>query len=123
MKTLEIKHRHDETVAGRIAVVIGLDVDTHRRRPVVVVGCHRLERLADEIGTDILMGEPLSQPMDDRFLQAFLVEDGRIEERRQQRIAVDRLHRFVADRAPDRVDRLHHGRAGNRNAVHQWSPA
>ena len=37
------------------------------------------------------MVEPLGDAMDDRVLERVLVEDRRIEERRQQRIALDRL--------------------------------
>jgi hypothetical protein len=31
VEALEIEHRHHEAVAGRIAVVIGLDIDAHDR--------------------------------------------------------------------------------------------
>ena len=64
------------------------------------------KRLADEVGAEILMRQPLGEAMDDRLFQAVLVEDRRIEERRQQRIALHRLGGFLAHRAPDRVDRL-----------------
>ena len=50
------------------------------------------------------MGKPVGDPMDDGLFQALLVEDRRIEERGKKRITVDRFHRFVADRTPDRID-------------------
>src|SRR5690606_11732690 len=46
VKTLEVENRQDEAVAGRVAVVIGLDVDAHGRRPGRIVVYHDLEGLA-----------------------------------------------------------------------------
>jgi len=64
------------------------------------------------------MGKPFGQPMDHRILQAVLVEDGGIEECGQQRVAVHSLHGLVADRPPDRIDRLQGARTGDADAVH-----
>ena len=55
MEPLEVEHRHQEAVAGRIAVVIGLDVDADDRAPFGIGLQHRMEALADDVGAEILM--------------------------------------------------------------------
>ena len=67
---------------------------------------HRLEGLADDVGAEILVVEPLGKPVDDGLFEALLVEDRRIEERRQQRIARHGLASLLAHCAPYRIDRL-----------------
>jgi hypothetical protein len=94
-------------VAGRIPVVIGLDIDAHGVAPVRPVFEHGVECLANEVGTEILMRQPFGQAMDHRFFKRILVEDRGVEKRRQQRVARHSIRRLIAHRSPDRIDRLH----------------
>ncbi len=122
MEALEIEHRHQEPVARRVAVVIGLDVDTNRRVPLRRLAHHHRIGLADQIRADIGMIEPFREAMDDRTLEAVVVENGGIEKRRQKRIAFNRLHRLAPDRRPDRIDRLDCFGSRNAAAAHRGLP-
>jgi hypothetical protein len=78
--------------------------------------------VADDVGAEIRMAEPLGDAMDHRFFQGLVVEDRRIEEGRQQRIALGGLARLVAHRRPDRIDRLQLAATLHNNRVHPRSP-
>src|SRR5690606_19062954 len=103
MEALEVQHWHDEAVAGRIAVVVGLNIDAHDIRPGRIVRQHGLEGLADKISADVLMRQALGEAMNDRVLKALLVQNGGIEEGSQKRVAADGFLRLAADGMPDRV--------------------
>ena len=70
---------------------------------ILVPGEHRLEGLVDQHGIDIRMVEPLRKAMADRFLEAIVAQDGRVDEASERRLGRHRCLRLLADLRPNRV--------------------
>jgi hypothetical protein len=106
MKALEIEHRHQKPVAGGITVVISLHVCAHDVRPIRLGVGHCMEGLFDQRCANVGVVKPRRNAVDDRVLERSLIENCRINESRQQRIAGNRFRCLVTHHCPDRIDRL-----------------
>ncbi len=69
-----------------------------------MLGQHGEVSLANEIRRQVLVRQALGQAVDHRAFQAVMVQDGRIEEGRQQRVAINGRLRLLTHRAPDRIN-------------------
>ena len=103
MEALEIEHRLDEPRAGGIAVQCGENVGAKGRADRRLAGNDVEIGLADELGRDLVMAEPRRKPLDDRRLQAGLIEDGRRDPAGNMRLAAHDLLGLELDAREDRI--------------------
>ena len=106
VEALVVQHRIDEPVRRRIAVHGGDDVGAERIADLRIA----LERvrigLTDQFRRHVRAVETLGDAMHDRRLQRVVMQNGRIEEGREFRLAPDDLFRLAADAHPYRIDRV-----------------
>ena len=60
--------------------------------------------LPDQFGRDVGMVEPLGDPVHHRLFERVVVQDGRIDEARELRLAPHHVFRLMAHARPDRID-------------------
>jgi hypothetical protein len=104
VEALEVEHRLEQPVAGRIAVEhrdhVGTEAEPDRR----IVGDGRVEGLDDQLGRQCGMGQAAGDAMGDRLLEAALVQHIGEDEAGQRRLGGDRRLGLAAQARPDRVD-------------------
>ncbi len=104
VEALEVEHRLEEAVGGGVAIDrrddVGAESVADRGLVFERVGIG----LADQLGRDIGIIEPLGDAVDDRRLQRVVMQDGRIDEGRELGLAPRDLLGLAADARPDRVD-------------------
>ena len=101
VEALEIEHRLDQPLAGRIAVGEGENVGAHRLAHRRIAGDEVEEVLADQIAGKIRMGEARGEAMADRLLQSGVIEDGRGQEAAELRLAAQGFLCFTPDMRED----------------------
>ena len=111
MKTLVIEHRLDQPVGRRIAIdgrhEIGAERLAERRNILERLGIG----LPDQLARHRRMVEPLGQPIDHGRFQGVVVQNGRIDEGGELRLAPHGLFRLATDARPYRIDGIE-GRLG-----------
>lgn len=109
MEALEIEHRLDQPVAGRVTIEHGGDVGAKALGDLAVIRDRLVESLGDQLGRQRRMAEARGDAMGDRRLEARLVHHRREDEAGQRRLGRDRLFGFAAQARPDRVDPVEPG--------------
>src|SRR6185437_16747390 len=105
LEALEIEQRLDRPVAGGIALEGGGEIGTCRGSDFGPRGQRFAKSLADEVGRDVGMVEPLGKAMRQRILEAVIAQDGRDDERGERRFIGEDCPGIGDDRLPDGVDR------------------
>src|SRR5580658_9731740 len=111
MKTLVVEHRLDQPVGRRIAIdgrhEIGAKRLAERRNILERLGIG----LPDQLARHRRMVEPLGQPIDHSRFQGVVVQNGRVDEGGELRLAPYGLFRLATDARPYRIDGIE-GRLG-----------
>src|ERR1700692_4903975 len=104
MKPLVVEHRLDQPMGRRIAIdsrhEIGAERLGERRDVLERLGISLPDQLARQRG----MVEPLGQPIDHGRLERVVVQDGRIDEGGELRLAAYDLFGLATDARPYRID-------------------
>jgi hypothetical protein len=103
MEALEVEHRLEKTIGGRIAVDRRDDIGA-KRIPYRRLVFERVSiSLADQLGRDLRTVETLGNAVNDRRLQRVVMQNRRIDESRELGLAPCDLLGLAEDSGPDRV--------------------
>ena len=103
VEALEEQHRLDETLAGRVAIDDGDEVDAEDVAELGLGGERVVEGEPDHLGRHRAVVEPVGDAADDRRLERRLVENGGVEEAAERRLGADHRLGLGADAVPDGV--------------------
>ena len=103
LEALEIEHRIDEPVTGRVALVDRDDVDAQHVGKVRAGGEGLVEGVPEMGRADGGVAQPVGDALADDVFQARLVEDGGVNEAGERRLVVGDPPGILADPFPDRI--------------------